>query len=262
MTHINDMNSIRSNTRLARALWPEISRSQIRALCDLAAVYNFSVARGDIIYLDDHWYVTSSGLLRLAQRQHCASIQVRPLLAFCDFAKRQWVFRATVFKTRKGGAFVSYGDADPSNVAALVRGAEMRVAETRAVNRALRRAYAVAACSVEELGSSKSTHAVNDPRYWPSPANGNGNGSPKVRDRFCQLIRRHRLDPSLVKSYAVDFCGTKTLRDATREQIEAFVVHLSDWAEKDRNALLCQLNSYLPSPEKEVVADKDSAGAA
>ena len=38
--------------------------------------------------------------------------------------------------------------------------------------------------------------------------------------------------------------GVKTLRDATREQVENFVTHLADWAEKDRNALLCQLNSY------------------
>ena len=45
-----------------------------------------------------------------------------------------------------------YGDADPSNVSALVRGAEMRVAETRAVNRALRKAYGIGLCSVEELG--------------------------------------------------------------------------------------------------------------
>jgi hypothetical protein len=37
----------------------------------------------------------------------------------------------------------------------------------------------------------------------------------------------------------------EALRDATREQVEAFVVHLADWAEKDRNALFCQLNSYL-----------------
>jgi len=52
-----------------------------------------------------------------------------------------------------------------------------------------------------------------------------------------------------VKSYAVDFCGTKTLREATREQVENFVAHLADWAEKDRNTLLCQLNSYLPTKE-------------
>ena len=54
--------------------------------------------------------------------------------------------------------------------------------------------------------------------YW----NGNGAG-PKVRDSLCQIIRQHKLDPELVKAYAVDFCGTKTLREATREQVENFV---------------------------------------
>jgi hypothetical protein len=34
------------------------------------------------------------------------------------------------------------------------------------------------------------------------------------------------------------------LREATRDQVENFVRELADWAEKDRNALLCQLNSY------------------
>jgi len=42
----------------------------------------------------------------------------------------------------------------------------------------------------------------------------------------------------------MDFCGVKSLREATREQVENFVVHLGDWAEKERSALLCQLNSY------------------
>src|SRR5437870_12072436 len=85
-------------------------------------------------------------------------------------------------------------------------------------------------------------------KFSPQPANGNY-GGPKVRDRLCQIIRQHQLDPNLVKSYAVDFCRTKTLREATREQLENFVVHLADWAEKDRNALLCQLNSYLSPKE-------------
>ena len=74
-------------------------------------------------------------------------------------------------------------------------------------------------------------------------SNGNANGV-RVRDRLCQLIRQHSLDAELVKAYAIDFCGTKTLREASREQVENFVVHLADWAAKDRNALLCQLNSY------------------
>ena len=69
-----------------------------------------------------------------------------------------------------------------------------------------------------------------------------------------QLIRQHQLEGELVKAYAVDFCGVKTLRDATREQVENFVQHLADWAEKDRSALLCQLNSYVAPKEKEGAA--------
>jgi len=120
----------------------------------------------------------------------------------------------------------------------------MRIAETRAVNRALRKAYGIGLCSVEEIGATPNTGE----KLPPQNTNGNGTG-PKVRDRLCQIIRQHKLDPELVKAYAVDFCGTKTLRDATREQIENFVQQLADWAEKDRNALLCQLNSYLPAKE-------------
>ncbi len=64
------------------------------------------------------------------------------------------------YKSRICKGFVGYGDADPSNVSLLVHGAEMRVAETRAVNRALRKAYGIGICSVEELGSLCRTGAV------------------------------------------------------------------------------------------------------
>ena len=51
----------------------------------------------------------------------------------------------------------------------MVRGAELRIAETRAVNRALRKAYGIGLCSVEELGAFSSP-----PRSatLPSPSNG------------------------------------------------------------------------------------------
>jgi hypothetical protein len=161
----------------------------------------------------------------------------------------RWVFKATVAKSETQH-FVGYGDADPSNVSVLVHGAEMRVAETRAVNRALRKAYGIGICSVEEIGSfaEPAGTARESKKLPPQPANGNY-GAPKVRDRLCQIIRQHKLDPELVKAYAVDFCGTNTLREATREQVEKFVQQLADWAAKDRNALLCQLNSYLGGKE-------------
>jgi hypothetical protein len=62
----------------------------------------------------------------------------------------------------------------------------------------------------------------------------------------------------LVKAYAVDFCRAATLKEAPRAQVEAFVDHLADWAAKDRDALLCQLNSYPRVEDK----GEEKAGAA
>jgi hypothetical protein len=242
---------IRQNKRYAKLRWGRfIGRIALKALETFTEQFQFSIANGDLLFLDSGWYVTHSGLTSLARRSRCAGIKVQPVQPFCDPSAQRWAFEATVYKTKACRGFVGYGDADPSNVSSLVRGAEMRVAETRAVNRALRKAYGIGLCSVEEIGTSPNTSE----KLPPQNTNGNGNGNgPKVRDRLCQIIRQHKLDPELVKAYAVDFCGTKTLREATREQVENFVQQLADWATKDRNALLCQLNSYQ-HPKQEVVA--------
>jgi hypothetical protein len=227
-----------------------LPRIALIALRELSREYRLSVALGDLLYIDERWYVSHAGLLRIAQRKKCSGINVECVGEFSDPSATRWAFKATVFKPGDCKGFVGYGDADPSNVSPLVRGAEMRVAETRAVNRALRKAYGIGLCSVEEIGTSPNPTE----KLPPQRANGNGNGTgPKVRDRLCQIIRQHKFDPELVKAYAVDFCGTKTLREATREQVENFVQQLADWAERDRNALLCQLNSYA-HPKQEVVA--------
>ena len=240
-----------SNAAMAEALWGKMSQVALDVLEDLTKRYSLRVAFGELLYLDGKWYVTHSGLLRVATRHRCSGIQVRPALGLSDPSASRWAFKATVYKSKACKGFVGYGDADPSNVSFLVHGAEMRVAETRAVNRALRKAYGIGICSVEEIGSfAEPPQASRESKKLPpQPANGNGHGNPKVRDRLCQIIRQHQLDPNLVKVYATDFCAVKTLRDATREQVENFVTHLADWAEKDRNALLCQLNSYPSQKE-------------
>jgi hypothetical protein len=237
----------RRNCRLAREKWNlEPKHPLLATLKRLSEDFKLSVLAGDLILLQTNWYVTHAGLLRIARRNRCSGMRVRFIRELSDTAARRFAFQATVFKSKNCKGFVGYGDADPSNVSPLVHGAELRVAETRAVNRALRKAYGIGICSVDELGSlAEPRQSSPQPkRLPPQPANGN-DGGPKVRDRLCQLIRQHQLDPNLVKSYAINFCGTKTLREASREQVEGFVTHLADWAEKDRNALLCQLNSHL-----------------
>ena len=248
---------ITENVRFAkRFVSQKVPPLLIEQLRELTRAFSLSLKCGDLLLLSGGWYVTHTGLIRLAKRCHCSGMQVQPVRQLCDQANRRYAFRATVYKSARCRGFVGYGDADPSNVSFLVHGAEMRVAETRAVNRALRKAYGIGICSVEEIGSSAEPRSPQESKKLPpQPSNGNGNnGGPKVRDRLCQLIRQHQLDPNLVKAYATDFCAVKALRDATREQVETFVTHLADWAEKDRSALLCQLNSYLGQKEKEGAA--------
>lgn len=241
----------RRNRRLARQRWgPVINHDLLETLRAFSKEFCLSISSGDLLLLDERWYVTHVGLIRLARRNRCHGILAEPEQEFCDPKEGRWAFRATVYKSRTCRGFVGYGDADPSNVSSLVRGAEMRVAETRAVNRALRKAYGIGICSVEEMGT------IPNPveKFPPQSANGNGHGTgPKVRDRLCQIIRQHKLDPELVKAYAVDFCGAKTLREASREQVENFVLQLADRAAKDRSALLYQLDSYS-QPKQEGAA--------
>ena len=243
---------LRDNLRLARQLLGgTLPTRVVKSLETLSNDFHFSLSNGELQFIGGCWYVTHTGLIRLARRKRCSAIHVEVVDSLCDSAASRFVLKATAYPSKNSSGFVGYGDADPSNVSFLVHGAEMRVAETRAVNRALRKAYGIGICSVEEIGSfAQPSQSSSEPKKLPpQPANGNGRGSPKVRDRLCQIIRQHQLDPNLVKSYATDFCAVKALRDATREQVENFVAHLADWAEKDRNALLCQLNGYLGQKE-------------
>jgi hypothetical protein len=237
---------------LARSLWGPLSKVAVERLRVLTKQYGFSVAAGDLQFLNGLWYVTHAGLLCLSFRLKCDGIRTTVVKRLSNATANQWVFRATV-NTSGSKCFVGYGDADPSNVSLLVRGAEMRVAETRAVNRALRKAYGIGLCSVEELGWSATPLSEPGQRNGAKPFNASGNGhpnaQPRLRDQLCLLIRQYNLDPTLVKAYAAHFCGTETLKEASRDLVESFISHLADSAKEDRAGLICKLNSYAQATE-------------
>ena len=243
----------RENWTYAKQRWPLTRSTELRkSLRELTTSLGFSIRLGELIVLDGRWYVTHSGLLHLALRRRCRGIRTTVVKRLSDLVTRRWVFRATVYKRGNSKGFVGYGDADPSNVSPLVRGAEMRVAETRAVNRALRKAYGIGLCSVEELGSFSApipSSPAKQNSSHPSGTNGSSNGQPRLRDRLCLLIRQHQLDSSMVKNYAAEYCGAASLREASREMVEGFIRHLAEWATKDRDGLLVKLQSYSQSQE-------------
>src|ERR1700683_1830121 len=160
----------------------QIKKAELSRTDQSSQGYGFSIALGDLLLLDGKWYVTHTGLIRLAQRRRCHGISVQRVRDCCDPTISRWVFRATVYKSPRSRGFVGYGDADPSNVSSLVHGAEMRVAETRAVNRALRKAYGIGLCSVEELGWAPRSNTPAPPDQRNAAANGNNghhNGQPR-----------------------------------------------------------------------------------
>jgi hypothetical protein len=249
-----------ADLELAKCFWPSATEMQLSQL--QALISSHGLCTTDVQLLDDRWYITHSGLLHVARKNRCNGIHTEAVSEFCDPAANRWVVRATVFTTPRSKGFVGYGDADPSNVSPLVHGAEMRVAETRAVNRALRKAYGIGMCSVEELENG-SCHS-NSLHTESGSQRARPHGKSSLRDRLLLLIRQHQLDSEQVKLYAANFCGTPSLREASREQIEHFVDHLTRLAADGREHVISRIKASLgqdrevaktdPEPKEEQAA--------
>ena len=131
---------LQSNARAAkRILGSPLPARVFVHLKSLSREYGLSVQAGELQIIDGKWYVTHTVLLRLARRKRCRGIHVVAVDSLCDSAANRFVLKVTVYPSKDSAGFVGYGDAAPCNVSLLVRGAEMRIAENRAVNRALPR---------------------------------------------------------------------------------------------------------------------------
>src|SRR4051794_8577159 len=112
--------------KLARRVWPGcIHGLQCVRLKHLLRRYGVSIAAGDLQILNGNYFVTSSGLLSLAYREHCWGLYTEIIRELCQPAASRWVFKAVVYKSTHCRGFMGYGDADATNVSPAVRGAEM-----------------------------------------------------------------------------------------------------------------------------------------
>ena len=246
---------VRQNKAAVKRIWPHLNQIDWTVLVEISRRWGLSVAEGDVSLLGSRWYVTHSALLRIAKTHDCRGIVSAPVSEFCNSERNSWVFRATVYTNPTCTGFTGYGDADPSNVSTAMHGAEMRIAETRAVNRALRKAYGIGLCSVEELGSSPVPPSNGNAKKAPARVNANLEviATVPLRDQLRQIIRQHKLDPVLTKAYALEHLQLKSLRDATREQVSELVDHLQKRLFEDRDGLVQDLAKLSASePGKEV----------
>jgi hypothetical protein len=119
---------LQENVRVTkRAFGHTVTPLVLAQLKVLTRDFGFSIAAGELQMINCNWYVTHTGLLRLARRKRCRGIHVEAVDSLCDSAANRFVLKATVYPSKDSAGFVGYGDADPCNVSLLVRGAEMRV---------------------------------------------------------------------------------------------------------------------------------------
>ncbi len=91
---------VRRNLRLARSKWGRhLGVALEQALAAWSEELRISIESGDLLLIEGKWYVTHSGLLRLARRKKCCGIHVDMTPEFCDPRSSRWACRATVYKS-------------------------------------------------------------------------------------------------------------------------------------------------------------------
>src|ERR1700758_4067293 len=74
------------NIRLAKSVISAeaLSPKLVEQLRDLTKHFKLSMRSGDLLHLHGGWYVTHTGLIRLAARRRCRGIHVQPIPEFSD----------------------------------------------------------------------------------------------------------------------------------------------------------------------------------
>jgi|TARA_Y100000310_G_scaffold326056_1_gene390434 hypothetical protein len=120
-----------------------------------------SIPDAYILRLQGRPYVTHKGLVAMAH-QH-GIVEVTTEIVSWEPESRSAVVRASTVGER--GRYTGMGDACPQNVSKQLASACLRMAETRAINRALRLYLGIGICSVDELPGNDEPKAA-EPRQW------------------------------------------------------------------------------------------------
>ena len=66
-----------SNVSIAKKLYLQVTELQLLGLREISRTLCLSISSGDLTMLEGRWYVTHSGLLRIATRRRCKGIENR-----------------------------------------------------------------------------------------------------------------------------------------------------------------------------------------
>ena len=92
-----NVKTIRAEIDIAKRTWGEVGQTKLAELRALVKRNGVSVALGDVSYIENRWYITHAGLLRLAHRNRCAGIKTNIEKHASDPLTNRWVFKAVVY---------------------------------------------------------------------------------------------------------------------------------------------------------------------
>jgi hypothetical protein len=87
-----DRKLVRENLRTAKELYPELSHRQLAILHELTTTHRLSICRSELLFLGGKWYVTHSGLLRIAHRRRCFGIDAAVDQHMSEPSAGRWVW--------------------------------------------------------------------------------------------------------------------------------------------------------------------------
>ena len=249
---MQDHNSIHPHEQLDHYahLWDVRDEKEREMLKVVALQYGLDPLTREVMILDDKIYITAAGLQKIALRDpEYDGCEVDIIQA--EWEKAFFVIKARVWKKSCAHPFEDYGDADPST--SKLKGHSLfRHAITRARARAMRSAFAIPFCAIEELDDEQRQQLFSKRQQDPRKTKGENEPPPLSTYKQQEMLRY--LTQSLGYAQAIfraemdrRFHCT-SLEQLTRQQASLLIQELNERLELREAATQEKENTPNPAP--------------
>ena len=179
------------------------------------------------VFLGGNPYITSDGLLWLGNNHPDPERQVAGIkteIVQADFEKSQFVVKATVV-LENGRQFEGIGTATKENLTRITANHGLEMAETRAVSRALRKAYAIGIPAVEELQNQSQQQETQKPTTTEDVI------SDKQRKRLWAIANENGVSEEQLKQLIAKY-GYDSTKKIKRKDYEAIINEIQNQKEE------------------------------
>lgn len=181
------------------------------------------------VFLGGSPYITSDGLLWLGNNHPDKEKRIKDIavdILKADFTKQEFIVKA-VIALYNGQTFEGIGTATVNNLTKITQNHPLEMAETRAVSRALRKAYAIGIPSAEELTDIPKAPNVKDKNEKSKDII-----SEAQRKRLWAIAREYGVSDKEVKEI-IERYGYESTRDIKRKDYEKIISDIEAIAERE-----------------------------